>query len=158
MSLAKFALLWTALVPAARAGDFTALDRYVAAPDPSFRYTLSRTLTYPGLTAYQLDMVSQTWLSPAQVDRPEWHHWVTIYRPDKLTTPTALLLIDGGSNSSAPPSPDPTLVLLAGSAGAILVDLGQVPNQPLRFADETASAQRRRHHRLHLGQVPAHRR
>jgi len=139
MSLAKFALLWAALAPAAHAGDYTALDRYVAAPDSSFRYTLSRTLTYPGLTAYQLDMVSQTWLSTAEVDRPEWHHWVTIYKPDAITTPTALLLIDGGSNTAAPPAPDPTLTLLAATAGAILVDLGQVPNEPLRFAGETAT-------------------
>ena len=120
------------------AGDYTALDRYVAAPDPSFRYTLSRTLTYPGLTAYQLDMVSQTWLTTAEVNRPEWHHWVTIFKPDTITTQTVLLLIDGGSNSATPPSAGPTLVLLAATAGAIVVDLGQVPNEPLRFAGESA--------------------
>lgn len=125
------------LASTAAAGDYTALDRYVGAPDPSFRYTLSRTLTYPGLTAYQLDMVSQTWLTTTEVDRPEWHHWLTIYKPDHTTVSTAFLLIDGGSNGATAPTPDPTMAVLAGSTGAIVIDLGQCPNQPLKFAGET---------------------
>jgi PhoPQ-activated pathogenicity-related protein len=45
-------------------------------------------------------------------------------------------VIDGGSNSSTAPTPDPTMVLLAASTGAVVIDLGQVPNQPLKFAGE----------------------
>jgi PhoPQ-activated pathogenicity-related protein len=121
----------------ALAGDYTALDRYVAAPDSSFRYSEVRTLSLAGLTAYQLDMVSQTWLTAAEVDRPEWHHWVTIFKPNQLSTTTALLFINGGSNSATPPAPDATLQVAALSTGAIVVDLGQVPNQPLKFAGES---------------------
>jgi PhoPQ-activated pathogenicity-related protein len=124
------------LSAAGHAADYTALDRYVAAPDSTYRYTLSRTLNYSGLTAYQLDMVSQTWLTTAEVDRPEWHHWVTIVKPDSLTTSTVLLYIDGGSNSAAPPTPDIQILALAASLGAVVVDLGQVPNEPLQFAGE----------------------
>ena len=133
---AKAALLIFTLAPLSRAADYTALDRYVAAADPSFRYTLSRTLNFSGLVAYQLDMVSQTWLTPAEVDKPEWRHWVTIYKPDQLSTSTVLLFINGGSNSAFPPSPSIMMILLALSAGAIVVDLGQVPNEPLKFAGE----------------------
>jgi PhoPQ-activated pathogenicity-related protein len=118
------------------AGDYTALDRYIAAPDPSFRYSLARTLNYPGLTAYQLDMVSQTWLSAAEVDHPEWRHWVTIYKPDQVTTPAALLFINGGDNSNTPPAANNVALLAAATLRAIVVDLGQVPNEPLKFAGE----------------------
>jgi PhoPQ-activated pathogenicity-related protein len=118
-------------------GDYTALDRYVSAPDSSFRYSEVRTVSLAGLTAYQLDMVSQTWLTPAEVDKPEWHHWVTIFKPDQVTTSTALLFINGGSNSATPPQPDLTLQLAALNTGAVVVDLGQVPNQPLKFAGES---------------------
>src|ERR1022692_4148454 len=85
-----------ALAPLAHGGDYTALDRYVAAPDASFRYTLVGTVNSPGIVAYQIDRVSQTWLTTAEVDKPVWHHWVTIYKPDQLTTSTAVLFIDGG--------------------------------------------------------------
>ncbi len=139
MFRAKAAFLLCALAPLARGGDYTALDRYIAAPDPSFRYSLARTVNAPGLVAYQLDMVSQTWLTPAEVDKPEWHHWVTIYKPDQLTTSTALLYINGGSDSSSPPPPVLLMMILAASTGAVVVDLGQVPNQPLKFADENQS-------------------
>jgi PhoPQ-activated pathogenicity-related protein len=134
---ARVLIFFAALAGLARGGDYTALDRYVAAPDSSYRYSLSRTVSLPGLTAYQLDMVSQTWLTAAEVDRPEWHHWVTIVKPDQVTTSTALLYIDGGSNQSSPGNPDPTMLALAAQSGAVVVDLGQVPNEPLLFADET---------------------
>src|SRR5215471_10858172 len=75
------------------AGDYTALDRYVAAPDSSYRYSLNRTVNTLGATAYQLDMVSQTWLTTAEVDRPEWHHWVTIVKPPQVTTSSVVLFI-----------------------------------------------------------------
>ena len=137
MIRARVPFLLCTLSLLARAADYTALDRYVAAPDPSFRYTLARTVNSPGLVAYQLDMVSQTWLTSAEVDRPEWRHWVTIYKPDQLSTSTVLLYIDGGSNSSSPPAPDPLMMLLSAQAGAVVVDLGQVPNEPLTFAGES---------------------
>jgi PhoPQ-activated pathogenicity-related protein len=139
MSTVKAFLLMCALAPLVRGADYTALDRYVAAPDPSFRYSLNRTVNYAGITAYQLDMVSQTWLTTAEVDRPEWRHWVTIYKPDQVATNPVVLFIDGGSNSNTPPTPDLVMMLLAIRAGAIVVDLGQVPNEPLRFAGETQS-------------------
>jgi len=137
MRLRHLPLFCFVLGPLAQASDYTALDRYVAAPDASYSYALVNTLKYPGLTAYQLDMVSQTWRTAAEVDRPVWHHWLTIYKPDQVTTTTALLFIDGGSNSSSPPAPDPATLAEAAGAGSVFADLGQVPNEPLLFAGES---------------------
>ena len=108
----------------------------MAAPDSSYRYSLARTLNFPGIAAYQINMVSQTWLTAAEINQPEWRHWVTIFKPDQLTTSTVLLFINGGSNSNTPPSPDPTMLIMAAALGAVAVDLGQVPNEPLKFAGE----------------------
>jgi PhoPQ-activated pathogenicity-related protein len=58
---------------------------------------------------------------------------------DQLTTSTAVLYIDGGSNSSSPTTLDPTVLQMAASSGAIVIDLGQVPNEPISFTDETFS-------------------
>jgi PhoPQ-activated pathogenicity-related protein len=115
--------------------DQTALDRYVAQPDSAYRWQLVRTVPSFGATIYQLEVVSQRWLTAEQVDQPEWRHWVTVVRPARVTTSTALLLINGGSNQANPPAPD-ALLLLAAQGGSVVVDMAQVPNQPLRFAGE----------------------
>lgn len=88
--------------PAAASGD-TALDRYVRAPDPAFRFSVVATRPGEGHTAYLLEMVSQRWLTTAEVDRPEWRHWLTIIKPDTVTHPTALLLVAGGDSKRKPP-------------------------------------------------------
>ena len=119
------------------AADYTALDRYVATPDPSFRYQPTRTIPAGAATVYQLDLTSQAWLTTTQVDRPEWHHWLTIIKPDRIVTSTAILLIDGGSTRATPDTPNLLLVALAAQSGAIVVQLNQVPNQPLKFSDES---------------------
>ena len=44
----------------------TALDRYVKAPDPAFRFSVVATRPGEGHTAYLLEMVSQRWLTTAR--------------------------------------------------------------------------------------------
>lgn len=117
------------------AGDYTALDRYVAAPDAAFRYSHIRTFPSIGATIYQLEVVSQNWLTTAEVDRPEWRHWVTIARPSRLTSNTGLLFINGGSTRDSAGQPNP-LLLIAAQQGAVVINLEQIPNQPLRFTGE----------------------
>src|SRR5215471_17200627 len=88
--------------------DQTALDRYVAAPDPAYRYELVKTIPGSGYTAFVLDMTSQSWRTAAEVDRPVWKHWLTIIRPDTVKGDTAFLYITGGSaNDKAPEKIDP---------------------------------------------------
>ncbi len=120
----------------------TALDRYVAEPDPAFRYEQAGgPIPGFGYNAYVLDMVSQNWRTSAEVDRTEWRHWLSVIIPASVTSNTALLLINGGSNGSDPPGA-PDFVLLgtvAAATGAVVADLRMVPNQPLTFRDEASS-------------------
>ncbi len=119
------------------AADYTALDRYVAAPDDSYRYQLFRTIPAGDLTIYQLDLISQTWLTAAEVDRPEWHHWLTIMKPAAVKAPAAALYINGGSNRATPDAPNPLLTAIAAQSGAVVIELDQVPDEPLKFSDES---------------------
>lgn len=131
-------LVWftVALVPVS-AADYTALDRYIAQPDSSYGYELTRTVQTGRSTAYQIQLTSQSWLTPAEVDRIEWRHWVTIFRPERLDTSTALLFINGGSNTTTAPAIDPLLITAAEAAGAVVINLSQVPNQPITFTGES---------------------
>ena len=115
----------------------TALDRYVQKPDTSYRYELAGKIPGDGYTAYVLELTSQTWRTPAAVDKPVWKHWLTIIKPDKVTTSTGLLFIGGGSNNSkAPERADPALVQPAMYTNSVVAELRMVPNQPLTFAGD----------------------
>ncbi len=125
------------LATASFARNETALDRYVQKPDPSYRYELVRKIAGEGYTAYVLDLTSQTWRTASEVDRPVWKHWLTIIKPDKVSTSTGLLFIGGGANNSKPPEKaDPALVAPAPYTNSVVSELRMVPNQPLTFAGD----------------------
>jgi PhoPQ-activated pathogenicity-related protein len=117
----------------------TALDRYIAAADPTYKYELVQTTPGQGFTTYVLDMTSQTWRTPAEVNRTDWRHWVTIIKPDQIKYSTGFLFITGGANTNPkPPASAPAnLTSLAVDTGTVVTELRMVPNQPLIFAGET---------------------
>jgi PhoPQ-activated pathogenicity-related protein len=131
------ALVLGALALPAAAADApkkTPLDDYLAKPDPTYAWKLVRTVPGDGVTSYVLDLKSQTWRSASEVDRPVWQHWLTITKPDKVTSDTALLTIGGGRNGSEAPKDAPgDAIDRARRSGTVVVALGQVPNQPLVF-------------------------
>ena len=131
------AVLSLTLLPAVAGAEETALDRYLAKPDPAYAWkVVSESKPAPGLTAFVLELTSQTWRSTADVDRPVWKHWLTIARPDKLAGPQALLFIGGGNNDdAAPTAPSERVIKTAQETGTVVAELFMVPNQPLRFRD-----------------------
>ena len=143
--------LWVALVcclsasasvsaespPAIQLPARTALDEYVQKPDPAYRWKTVASIPGPDFTAYVIDMVSQTWRQSTEVDRTEWQHFLTVVVPEKLKYDTALLLIGGGRNGKEPPSkPNERVTGIAMATGAVVAELGMVPNQPLAFSDD----------------------
>jgi PhoPQ-activated pathogenicity-related protein/acetyl esterase/lipase len=112
----------------------TALDRYIAQPDPAYSWTLVETKKLPGATLYVVDMKSQSWLRPDEVNRTVWQHWLTVVKPDGVKSGTALLYIGGGDNKRpAPSSADERILTLAMATNTVVAELGMVPNQPLIF-------------------------
>jgi PhoPQ-activated pathogenicity-related protein len=131
-------LLTTVFASAASAEgqDETALDRYVAAPDHSYRYELISTESGDAYTANVLEMTSQRWRTAAEVDRPLWKHWLTIVKPERVTTNTGLLVISGGSNEKPPPKINPLLTQLALATNSVVSEVRMVPNEPLKFTGD----------------------
>jgi PhoPQ-activated pathogenicity-related protein len=116
----------------------TSLDDYVHEPDSTYSYNLVTTLPGKGYTAYVVDMTSQTWRSPLELDRTRWQHWLIIVKPDTVKSNKALLFIDGGDNGGAPPSSiDEMLSAMAVNSQSVVADLKMIPNQPLVFTPET---------------------
>ncbi len=137
LTLAAGPALAAGFQPRAEEADWTALDRYVADPDPAYRWEIIDSRSRDGWTSYTLDMVSQTWRSEEEVDRTEWQHHLIVTVPDEIEQDTAFLLIGGGDNGDAPPRvPNLTVIDMARDYGMVSAELRQVPNQPLYFKDE----------------------
>ena len=115
----------------------SALDRYVTKPDTNYSWRVVDTIKGPEYTTYIVDMTSQAWLTTNEVNRPLWQHWLTVVRPDTVTSSTGLLFIGGGANRPNPPTQaEDTISKIAAATGTVVTELRNVPNQPLIFAGE----------------------
>ncbi|WCJ60285.1 PhoPQ-activated pathogenicity-related family protein [Fontisphaera persica] len=132
------AMAATAAEERVRATPPTALDRYVASPDTNYQWQVVNTFTADQAKVVVIELTSQSWLTPQEVNRTLWRHWLTLTIPSNATHQTALLLIGGGSNDRpAPTKPDANALLLASTTRSVVANLSNVPNQPLVFADRT---------------------
>jgi PhoPQ-activated pathogenicity-related protein len=116
----------------------TALDRYIAKPDSAYSYEHYQTIEGQGYTAYLIDLKSQQWRSSQEVDRPIWQHDMAIVVPSICAFKhTAYLLVDGGKNSiTRPTSVNDDLAALAVASQSVMIQVRQIPNEPLYFSDE----------------------
>ena len=115
------------------------LPAYIAEPDSSYGWTLVGKSTAINATLYELRLTSQTW------EGITWQHNLNVFVPinpppevQAETRGSALLMIDGGSQSSLEKKPSQDALLygsmLAQKIGVPCAVLKQVPNQPL-FGD-----------------------
>ncbi|MCX6632214.1 MAG: PhoPQ-activated pathogenicity-related family protein [Candidatus Solibacter sp.] len=137
MKVLRIAALPLLLVIHAFGAD-TALDRYVKKPDASYKYQVVSTTRGEGYTSYVIDMTSQTWRLPSEVDRTVWKHWMTLVKPDRVEGTTGFLFIAGGSvTAKAPARASQSWVENALATHSVVAELMGVPNEPVQFADET---------------------
>ncbi len=136
--LLSFVLLFLGASSSSAAVKSTALDAYVHAPDNHYHYELIQETRHTGYTLYLLHMTSQKWRKSSDVNRTLWQHWVTIYKPSKVTSTTGMLLITGYSNDGHRPDPDvdPMLASLATLSHSVVSEVFDVPNQPLTFTND----------------------
>ncbi|HKQ07280.1 MAG TPA: PhoPQ-activated protein PqaA family protein [Blastocatellia bacterium] len=136
LGLLLFALALLALGGPAAAAQETALDRYIAKPDPAYAWKPMATTAGPGYKCSVIELTSQTWRSAAEVDRPVWKHWLIIVKPEQISHDTALLFIGGGSNKDPMPAgATERLIRFAVETQSVVAELRMVPNQPLVFSD-----------------------
>ncbi|MBX7256704.1 MAG: PhoPQ-activated pathogenicity-related family protein [Candidatus Hydrogenedentes bacterium] len=117
----------------------TPLDEYVAKPDPAFTYDPkpAREDQKDAYTARTYHLVSQEWLDTTKVDRTKWEHWVIVVIPKEVKYNQTLLFIGGGGNGGQDvPEADGMLAQVAVMTKSILVEIKQIPNQPLHFTEE----------------------
>lgn len=114
----------------------TALGRYIA-QDPHYSFQKIRSDTSPAGTVHLLELTSQDWRSEAEVNKPAWKHWMFIAIPTEVRGDTAALVIGSGSNAKdAPDSMRSDLIHAAVASRSVVLELRNVPNQPLVFGQD----------------------
>lgn len=113
----------------------TALDDYIEKPDDSYEWKIESTKSADGMTTIVVDMVSQTWRTKEDVDRPVWRHWLTVSIPDNVTSDVGMLMIAGGYNGQPARSNEKTHAI-AKATGTVVAQLGMIPNQRLMFHND----------------------
>jgi len=115
----------------------TALDEYVAAEDDAYEWKVVSTKDDTVATTYVIDLTSQKWLTPKEVNRTLWRHWLTVVVPKSAASNKSLLFIGGGSNNDgAPRNADQRTKQLAVATNSVVAELKMVPNQPLIFHND----------------------
>jgi PhoPQ-activated pathogenicity-related protein len=115
----------------------TGLDRYVKKPDSTYTYSVVSKVPGEGYTFYAVDLTSQTWRKPSEVDRTVWKHWLTIVKPDKVEHTTGYLFITGGKTTDAAPArANPAYVEMANLTHSVIAELQDIPNEPLTFTSD----------------------
>jgi PhoPQ-activated pathogenicity-related protein len=133
-------MLLLAATVACAAEKETALDRYVHAPDASYRFEVVSNVHSDNYTTYIIDLTSQTWRTAAEVDRPVWKHWLTIVKPDRVAGTTGFLWIGGGSSKDkAPEGAGQTYIDQALLTHSVVAELQDIPNEPLTFKEDGRS-------------------
>ena len=116
--------------------DQTRLDKYAHQVDQSFGYEIEETEEYENYSIHKIKIISQTYLSIQEVNRPSWAHWLKVIEPKELKVNSSLLVIGAGDTDDPPTISSSQLIELALISGSIVSELSAVPNQPLTFNDE----------------------
>lgn len=112
----------------------TPLDQYIAREDASFQWQIAKTTKMGAIDLQTVNMTSQTWQPPGEVNQPRWRHWLVISKPKTLASDTALLFISSGkTDETIPDAPRKNLEQIARRTGAITAELRAIPNQHLIF-------------------------
>ncbi|MYD44813.1 MAG: hypothetical protein F4W92_00450 [Gammaproteobacteria bacterium] len=112
----------------------SSLTNYVQLEDKSYSWKIQKVEQHGDLTFAVIDLRSLEWLSPEQVNRTQWQHWLELYIPKQAESEIALLYVGGGRNGRPAPEFENSLeATIALQTQSVVGLLGQVPNQKLIF-------------------------
>jgi len=113
------------------------LKVYVETPDEAFRYEIMETVRGESWTEYRVYLVSGTWLTEAEVDEPEWWHWLTMVVPDNLRETESLMHIGGGwRGDTIPIAANEEMIRTALATGSVISHISNIPFQPTDYKED----------------------
>ena len=130
----------------------TEMSHYIKMKDDAYQWKLVDTQSTEKGNAYFIHFASQTWLTPKDIDRTLWRHWMVVYVPKRLKYQTALLYISGKNNTDDYRSfYAPRWFDFAEESEAVIAEVFNIPNQPFLFKEDPAQIQRTEDELLSFG-------
>lgn len=118
----------------------TALDEYVSRKDPAYGWHVVASEARQDCHIHALRLTSQTWRQANEISDPVWQHWLRIIVPKNCKSNVILFYISNGNREEqqalGPEHPEPGLIRIALNTNSIVVELRNVPNQPLSYFEE----------------------
>ncbi len=109
----------------------TALSSYINNGDQHYSYTIRDSSSQGNVRSYQIALTSQQWKGIT------WRHQLSVFIPNEVVYPGALVIISGGSNTDEQPNWSTkdrmwtVAAQIAESNKSVVAILKQTPNQPL---------------------------
>jgi len=117
----------------------TPLDDYVGTKEANPDYAVVGTTQTYGCTVYELNLHSQTWRDPSEVDPTDWYHQMFVYIPDgdpAQLKDTAMLWAGAGIRDGWPQTPSPYDAQLAVDSTSVVATVFAIPDNPVTFYPE----------------------
>lgn len=112
-------------------------EAYLATPDEAFSWEKVASHKKDGYEVHIIRMVSQKWMTKAEVKDPTWWHWLTLVVPDEVKSSTGLMFIGGGNRKKEEPDGnDEILIQTALATQTVTASLHNIPNQATEFVGD----------------------
>ena len=114
------------------------MKNWINKNEPAYKWELTEHSKHSEYDLFLIHFTSQSWRDVNEVEQVDWQHPLKIIIPNNREQESALLMITGGvhdhgsNNKVRQNSIDWAL-----DSQSVVVELSVVPNQPLRFKDET---------------------
>lgn len=116
------------------------LADYVQAPESCFSWKEENAVEEQNAKIYTLKVTSQKWRTEKEINTTLWQHTLTVVVPKTIATKTVVFSIGNGAIDCPSSSEDPcnlSLMELAEKTKSVVCELSLVPNQPIKFSDES---------------------
>ena len=115
--------------------SYSSMEDYISSTKNEFSYDIEEIIYEDDWTGYHIRMTSGEWLDSKKVDNIEWWHYVDIVIPKETATGAGIMFIDSGVEDETYFRLDSTSVGYALKTKSIIVNIHNIPFQPINFLD-----------------------
>jgi PhoPQ-activated pathogenicity-related protein len=115
--------------------SYSSMEDYISSTKNEFSYEIEDIIYEEEWTGFHIKMISGEWLDSKKVENTDWWHYLDIVIPKEIKTDTGIMFIDSGAEDETYFRLDSTSIGYALKAKSIIVNIHNIPFQPINFLD-----------------------